>query len=142
LFVSGMRAPRRLALDLPRVHELPDDELMDLLETLGAPAELRTDAELARLFLPLLRSDFKAASAYRYAQEDLLTCPISAWSGSEDPGSLPELVDEWRSETTADFRLRVVPGTHSFVHTSRDELLAGISADLARAPLAGGTTSC
>jgi medium-chain acyl-[acyl-carrier-protein] hydrolase len=142
LFVSGMQAPQTLKLERPFVHELPDPELVDMLETLGMPEEFRQDRELQSLFLPLLRSDFRIASTYQFTSEPPLACPISAWGGSEDPWAKAGPIDGWRAQTTADFRLRIVPGTHSFVHTSRDELLAGFVGDLAEARPSGVTVPC
>src|SRR5690606_38041922 len=132
LFVSGHRAPH---LPDPRrpLHPLPDGDFVAELRRLqGTPPEVLEDRELLELFLPLLRADFTVAETYQYTPEPPLPVPILAWGGREDPEvSQPELA-AWREHTSRTFRLRMLPGSHFFVHSAADAVLESLGEELGR----------
>ena len=84
LCVTGANAPQTTNFKPPYIHQLPDDELFAFLREFGGPEEFFHDIELQKFFIPLLRSDFKAAESYRYHHEPPLSCPISVWGGTDD----------------------------------------------------------
>lgn len=134
LIVSGTPGPR-----LSRIgagdSRLPDKEFIARVQAMGGtPAAILSDPELAELFLPTLRSDFAWGDAYQYRPAPLLTCPISAFAGAADPDAPASQVAEWQHETTGNFRFRVLPGNHFFLHSSADALFDGICADLPERP--------
>jgi len=51
----------------------------------GTPREVLDHPELMALLQPLLRADFAVCDTYTYVPDDLLTCPISAFGGLQDP---------------------------------------------------------
>jgi surfactin synthase thioesterase subunit len=130
LFVSGSGGPR-----YPRVGRgdsaLPDVDFVRRVAGMGGtPAAVLGDPELRELFLPVIRSDFAWGDDYEYVPGPLLTCPITAFAGSEDPEAPPEQVDGWAAETTGDFRLVVLPGGHFFLHDQQTALLAAVADSL------------
>jgi medium-chain acyl-[acyl-carrier-protein] hydrolase len=128
LFVSSAPAPR---LGPPGPYaELPDDEFLALLKRLGGtPDEVLEHEEVLELMLPLLRADFALAESYVYGPGTPLSVPISAWGGTDDAGS-EERMAAWGEETTAGFRLRMLPGGHFFAREHEETLLEGLKEDL------------
>lgn len=134
LFVSGEVAPHLVPFAPPYMCDAPEPDFLDHVRGMGgAPDELLGSPDLRELFLPLLRVDFRVAETFPlwYEDEPPLSCPISVWGGEEDQTPLAGLRG-WADRTTGEFRLRMLPGGHLYVHNARDQLLAGLGEDLAR----------
>ncbi|WP_210334862.1 thioesterase II family protein [Mesorhizobium mediterraneum] len=130
LFVSGRRAPHLIDTDEP-VHGLPDAEFIRQVRKLnGTPESVLANEELMNIALPLLRADFAVSETYVHAPGAALDCPISAFGGSNDVEVPQQDIDAWRLHTGAQFRLRMFPGDHFFLHSHRDALLSMIASDL------------
>jgi medium-chain acyl-[acyl-carrier-protein] hydrolase len=131
LFVAGHRAPH-LPDPHPPIHQLPDDALAEeLIRLKGAFGEIFQHSELRQLVLPLMRADLSVCETYAYVDESPLGCPISVFSGREDSRVTEAEVAAWQTQTTASFRLRMVPGDHFFLHTAEIFLLQALAQDLA-----------
>ncbi|MDX2679228.1 thioesterase II family protein [Streptomyces soliscabiei] len=137
----GMPEPRRLlvaaspAPHLPRretpVHQAPDHDLVARLGELnGTSAELFKDKAVLAALLPMLRADFSVAETHRYRPEAPLTCPISAYGGTDDATTTPGDLQEWDRHTTADATVRAFSGGHFFLHESANRFLDVLTADL------------
>ncbi|MEU5216463.1 alpha/beta fold hydrolase [Streptomyces sp. NPDC020807] len=114
LIVSARRAPS--AVRDERYHELDDDAMLREMKVLGgSDAALSLDEELVRLTLPVLRSDFRAVSAYRCADPTPLTCPVTALVGAADPRVSADEVRLWSRHTTGPFQLKVFSGGHFYL---------------------------
>jgi medium-chain acyl-[acyl-carrier-protein] hydrolase len=129
LFVSGQQAPH-LPEREPPIGRLPHDSFVAEVRRRydGIPSEVLNTPELMDLLVPTLRADMCASEEYRYVAGPALGCPVTAYSGSEDPDATESEVAAWREHTTAPFRHIVVPGTHFFLQSSRAALLADVSA--------------
>ncbi|HEX6343060.1 thioesterase II family protein [Umezawaea sp.] len=131
LFVSGGPAPR-LPRVHPPVHDGSDADVVARLRLLGGlPDEVLAEPELLRRFLPTIRADFAVFETYAYTPERPLTCPVVAFTGSEDTDVPPARVDPWAEESTGRFTHHVLPGGHFFVHTARTALLDLVRGELA-----------
>ena len=138
LFASGRRAPQIPSSEEP-TYALPDPEFIKELRRLkGTPDEVLEHPELMELLLPLIRADFSVTQTYHYTPEPPLDCPISVFGGTHDRDVSPEQLEPWREQTTSAFSLRLIPGDHFFIHTSRAALLDALSAQLARLLPAAG----
>ncbi|WP_424214046.1 thioesterase II family protein [Streptomyces sp. BI20] len=139
LIVSGARAP-----DLPRlgppVHGLPDEALITHLQRLdGTSAEVLADSELVRMVLPTLRADYKAVESYRGPAPTAggaLTCPISVFTGTEDPHVDTAGAARWAefapgASAAPAFDLEPFPGGHFFVNARREAVADALSTRLA-----------
>ena len=129
LFVSGRRAPSR-----PR-HEtvhLRDDEglLADLRRLSGTDSRILGDEEMLRLSLPAIRSDYKAAETYTYEPGQPLNCPITAFTGDNDPKATVDEVSSWAEHTVSDFDLNVFTGGHFFLAQHQAAILKKIAEQL------------
>jgi pyochelin biosynthesis protein PchC len=114
LFVSARCAPSRRGDE--RSHQLDDDGLLAVVRQLaGTSAELPGFERFARMALPSIRSDYKAAETYRYAPGPDVTCPIFALIGDSDPMVTVAEARWWRRHTSGAFELRVFPGGHFYL---------------------------
>jgi len=132
LFLSGRSAPRYP--DPARaVHLLPESEFIEYLRTLnGTPEAVLANAEMRELFLPTLRADFAVCARYRYRVEPPLEVPITVFGGSGDFERAPELLEDWKRETSASFGMHMLPGDHFFVRTAKPLLLSLLRRELER----------
>jgi surfactin synthase thioesterase subunit len=131
LFVSGRHGPR-VAPTPNHFHLLPDDELLDSLESRYGPipASVRADPDLLALFLPALRADLAMIDRYEYVPQPLLSCPIVAFAGTDDPVASIAGVKRWGEETADRFRFQIFPGDHFFINTKRPSLLEAMRLEL------------
>jgi medium-chain acyl-[acyl-carrier-protein] hydrolase len=138
LFVSGSPAPgmrRNLSFVDPRpTAELDDDEFRQRLRELGGtPRQVLDHDELMAQVLPIVRADFILIEGYRADPDARLSCPITAFAGTDDPGasaSDPAMVG-WRQRTTGNSRIVGVDAGHFFLDSHRTELLREVAHDLA-----------
>lgn len=120
LFVSGRRAPHRNLDD--GLHLLPDDELVaDLWSLDGTDSQAFGDAELLKLILPAIRSDYRAAETYRYIPGPKLRCPIHALTGFSDLRVPVDELHYWSAHTEGAFDLQVFSGGHFYLKAKAHE---------------------
>ena len=130
LFVSGHCAPQ-VPSRYPPLHQLPESEfLAELCHLKGTPEAVLQNAELMQLLLPVLRADFAIDETYVYTPAEPLDCPISAFGGWQDDRVSRDDLAAWRDQTRSSFTLRMFPGDHFFLHSSRTSLLRALSQDL------------
>ena len=130
LFISADRAPQIANRD-PAIHTLPEEEfLVELCHLNGTPGEVLEDDELRAIMLPLLRADFAVYETYEYSTEPPLDCPISAFGGLQDRRVSRGDLEAWRDQTSVAFSLRMFPGDHFFLNTTRPSLLEALSQEL------------
>ena len=115
------------------IHQLPDPEFIDQMRRLqGTPDAVLANRELMEFVLPILRADFQACDTYVSAPEPPLACPFFVFGGTEDVEVGAPDLERWRELTSGSFSLRMLPGTHFFVQSQRQPLLAALGAHLAR----------
>jgi medium-chain acyl-[acyl-carrier-protein] hydrolase len=129
LFVSGRCSPQTLQR---RVNpNLPDSEFPELLRSYnGTPEYVLEDPELMELVLPVMRADVTLCESYVYTPEPPFSFPITAFGGLDDHGVTRYCIEGWREHTTRPFVLRMFPGNHFFLNTSRAPLLEAVSKEL------------
>ncbi|MFE9020827.1 thioesterase II family protein [Streptomyces sp. NPDC007808] len=129
LLLAAFRAPQLPNPNI-RIHHMPDEVLKTVLRTEGTPPEVLDNGELMRALLPMLRADLELCDTYRYRDEPPLTMPVSVFGGDQDVRVSRSDLDMWRAQAGGAFRLAVLPGSHFFLHGSRDLLLAELSREL------------
>ena len=130
LFVSGHGAPQIPNTD-PPVHQLPQAEFIQKLNSLnGTPAEILQNPELMELFYPVLRADFAMNEMYTYRPGPLLDCAMSVFGGLRDNLVKRPDLELWREQTRGAFSVRMLPGDHFFLNSTRALLLRAILQDL------------
>lgn len=131
LFLSGHRAPQ-LPNPNPLIYNLPEAEFIEGLRRLeGTPEEVLQNNELLQIMLPSLRADFTLVNTYSYTDEAPLDCPISVFGSLQDSEVSRDDFQAWQMETTREFKLRMMPGGHFFLHAAYPAILQMIEADLA-----------
>ena len=142
LFVSGHRAPQLPNPRSPLAH-LPDAAFLAELRTRydGVPAEVLRHPDLMALLLPCLRADLALVEDYQCDVAEPLACPISVYGGEDDPVANEAELAAWRAQTRGEFTLTRFAGTHFFIRSAREELLAALSRELALVPetMVGGS---
>ncbi|MGA4838169.1 thioesterase II family protein [Streptomyces sp. G45] len=137
---AGARRPERLLLaafrapQLPsphiRIHHLPDEVLKTVLRKEGTPAPVLDNDELMRALLPMLRADLEVCETYRYRDERPLALPLTVFGGHQDVRVSRTDLGLWRAQAGGPFRVAMLPGTHFFLHSAQDLLLAEVSREL------------
>lgn len=126
LFVSGRRAPSRHRDE--QVHLLGDEGLLaDVRRLSGTDSRVLGDPEMLRAALPSIRADYRAVETYRYRPEPPLRCPITAFTGDDDPKTTIDEVRSWAEHTTAAFDLKVFPGGHFFLVAHQAAILGSVA---------------
>lgn len=119
LVASGRRSPSSPLVE--RIHRLEDSELIAELQHLsGTQALLLQDPEIASAFLPVIRADSAALASYRCDRGAVVSCPIVAFVGADDPYVPLAEAEGWRAHTTASFELRIFAGGHFFLNDNAD----------------------
>lgn len=122
LWACGAEGPQTRVVK-QRLHELPDDELIDALRDYqGTPAEVLDDRELTGLLLPGIRADFALSECYRYRAEPPLELPIHLLRGEHDPYAEAELAAGWALESTRPLRETCFSGDHFFLQPHSAEI--------------------
>ncbi|MFJ3509494.1 thioesterase II family protein [Streptomyces luteogriseus] len=128
LFVSGSVPPQIREVPERPLHALSDDELCDRLREWGAtPEAVLADPELMALFLPVIRADLAVVESRVHRSEPLLTCPVTAYGGTEDGSVGSDVLARWGEVTTGPSDCRMFPGDHFFPHSARSAVLADIT---------------
>ncbi|MFB8038547.1 thioesterase II family protein [Streptomyces sp. NPDC056004] len=137
LFASGRRAPSRSRDE--SVH-LRDDEgiLTELRELSGTDDRVLGSEEVLRMALPAIRNDYRAAETYVYEPGPALSCPITVFTGDNDPKVTLDEARAWSTHTSADFHMHTYTGGHFFLTDHQPAMLRTISGRLA--PVAVGAT--
>jgi medium-chain acyl-[acyl-carrier-protein] hydrolase len=132
LFVSATEAPhRRRAEEL--LSGLPKGELVKKLhEFNGTPVEVLQNDELLDLMLPTIRADFELCETYEYHPEPPLECPMRIYGGLEDHEVEAGRLAAWSEMTVGTCEIRMFPGGHFYINSSRSIFLQTLAGDLLR----------
>lgn len=130
LFVSGYPAPQIPRRTPPTTQTEGAASLKDMLEGMqGTPKEVLENEEMLELILPAIKGDLEVCRNYRYLPEHPLDCPITAFGGLADDLAKQEGLEKWGVQTRADFKLRMLPGSHFFVHQHPELVIKAIVSD-------------
>lgn len=128
---AAFRAPQ---LPNPNIaiHHLPEEMLTVVLRGEGVPEQVLQNAELMAALLPTLRADFELCDTYRYRPEPPFDHPLSIFGGVDDIRVAEPDLQGWCDHTTAGAGVSMLPGSHFFLHTAQDALLAAVARDIER----------
>jgi medium-chain acyl-[acyl-carrier-protein] hydrolase len=127
LCVGAFRAPHLRRTAVPD-YDLPEPLFRERLRSFnGTPEAVLADESLMELMIPILRADLAVADTYRFSEDRPLSCPITAFAGSEDGEVDVSSVAQWRRHTSAGFALKVIEGDHFFLHERQPEMLRYLS---------------
>ena len=129
LFLAAFRAPQLPSPNV-KIYHWPDEVLKVVLERDGTPAEVLRNDELMRALLPTLRADLEVCDTYQYTPQAPLDCPFSVFGGLDDVRVRPNDLPGWGIHTRSTCSVSMLPGTHFFLHSARQRLLAEMLNDL------------
>ncbi|MFJ1707684.1 thioesterase II family protein [Kitasatospora sp. NPDC088346] len=122
LFVSGRKSPSLGSTDLMTLTE--SEIIADLRSLDGTGAGLLEDAEMLDMILQPVRNDYRAVGRYRSRPDAVLSCPVTALVGDDDPRAAVPETAAWEAHTTGAFELRVFPGGHFYLTARAAEVIA------------------
>ncbi len=129
LFVGARQAPH-LPSRLPALSALADDAafvaaVQDRYRAIPEP--ILASPDVLRLFLPVLRADFRLLDEYAHTSGPPLPVPLTALYGTDDPLVSADDVRAWEAHTSAAFTLRAIRAGHFFLREADDvpDLIAG-----------------
>jgi medium-chain acyl-[acyl-carrier-protein] hydrolase len=132
LFVSATEAPHRRSSD-ERFSGMPKSALVKKLrEFNGAPVEALQNDELLDLMLPTICADFELCETYEYHPESPLECQMTIYGGLEDHEVEVERLAAWSEMTVGACDIRMFPGGHFYLNSSRSIFLQTFAGDLLR----------
>ncbi|XP_078283917.1 S-acyl fatty acid synthase thioesterase, medium chain [Rhinoraja longicauda] len=121
LFVSGAPAPHTAAQFPFKKSELPDDEFLKWMTSIGGtPSEILTNKDILQLFVPVLKADLRLVEFVRYEKPQMkfFSCPISSFDGKED---IPHDLEAWKDLTTGEFTIQRLSGGHFYLKEPDNE---------------------
>src|SRR5262245_48362810 len=130
IFISATPAPHRRDRN-ESLSTLPKTALIKKLhEYNGAPPEALRNEELMDLLLPTIRADFELCETYDYVPEVPLGCPITIYGGIEDHEVERDRLAAWSEMTIGPSNIRMFPGGHFYLNSSRSIFLQTFAGDL------------
>lgn len=128
LVVSGCVAPHKGEKATP-LHGLGQEEFFAAWnDSLGLPEIIRGSTEVQVLVYPMMKYDIWLYDTYEWERHFELECPVTAFGGSSDHLSMGDSTRHWRDLTSGEFRLRLFPGDHFFLHSHEREVVGSIGA--------------
>jgi len=148
LLAVGACPPPHASTALVGAADLPDEQLLPLLEHLGSlprGASASPGGLWRRSVLPVLRDDLRLARSLRAAALDEATggsvdCPLVVFAGRDDPLAAPAALEHWQRWASGPIALHTVAGDHFFADSpDLPRLLGRACSDRAAAPAPGGS---
>ncbi|CAM3691039.1 Linear gramicidin dehydrogenase LgrE [Vibrio aerogenes CECT 7868] len=120
LIISGREAPRLSRND--NLHLVPDQALIEAIIRLEPQSKAVFDhPELAAISLPVIRNDYRLINGYQYQPDSqMLTLPLTAISGDDDPELLPGDMPAWQDVTDGHFSWHRFSGGHFYLKPHRE----------------------
>ncbi len=129
LFLSG-RCPPHIVLDEPLLHDQSDREILEhLFKFDSIPEELLVNQELQKVFLPILKMDYKILADYK-PSSTVVKCPIRVLGGIDDVGVKESHLSQWQEYTTGPFKLHMLEGDHFFIYENSEAVMKLVSEQL------------
>lgn len=124
VFFSG-RYPPYIEAEVKNTHKLPDKEFLAEVFSLGGTnQEILQNEELMRIFLPVLRSDYKLIETYKHQGNIFKTsCDITLLSGKHDHYMEGNDMSQWQECTTGNCKLFEYHDGHFFINTYRKDVV-------------------
>lgn len=132
LFLSGRQPPHH-RYNRRDIHDLPDDEFIEDIEELGGDVKkIFQDEEMRRIFLPILKSDYKLIEEYKFSGEyEKIKGDIVIFYSDDDVLVKDKnSLQEWRRYTDGHLELHEFRGGHFFIMDNWNKICAVISKTL------------
>ncbi|HEX2937491.1 MAG TPA: thioesterase domain-containing protein [Ruminiclostridium sp.] len=136
IFISG-RYPPHIIKEASMLYKLPDEEFKEeILRIGGTPKEVFENKELAKLFVPILRADYKIIEQYRYVEENVkFKSKIIVLGGKEDKTADRSDLYEWQKYSEKPINVFEFDGGHFFINEYTREVTEVINETLIGTPV-------
>jgi surfactin synthase thioesterase subunit len=116
VFFSG-RYPPHLCKTETATYDLPREAFLENILKYGAtPREVFDNKDLADIFIPILRSDYKFIDNYKYNKKPhKIECDMSILNGTKDETCNSQDTEEWKQHAGKECRFYEFPGGHFFI---------------------------
>ncbi len=134
---SGRGAPQNTGTRTKYSAILDDEQFIAAIQGYGGSTrEALAAPELRKLFLPVLRADFKLCEGYTWRpRHHRMACDITVVNGRDDPSVNPAAVTEWARLSSGRTRFLEAPGDHFFCFQGDEVVLQTVRGLLARIPV-------
>jgi medium-chain acyl-[acyl-carrier-protein] hydrolase len=134
VFFSGRSAPD-VRNEENHIHHLADELFIEEIKQLGhSPDELFQNKELLKIFVPILKADYKLIETYSYKERIPLTSDFFLFVGKEDQDtSTEQFKEEWARHTDGACDLHVYEGGHFFIYEQTPKVIETIHLCLKKA---------
>lgn len=123
MFFSGQKPPS-IARDPEKISELCDNDFIKkVIDLGGTPNEILEDKDILKLFIPILKADFKILETYEYNYDNnKIDCNISIFNGKKDNIKIHELI-EWTEFTNKNCKFYEFNGGHFFINDETQAII-------------------
>jgi len=123
IFVSG-RYPPHINKEGGILHILPDDKFKDeILKVGGTPREVFENKVFAKLFIPILRADYKLIELYTFKDDCIkFKSGITVFSGKDDKIVERNELFEWQKYSEYGIAVYEFDGGHFFINDCIKEI--------------------
>lgn len=116
MFFSGKDAPQ-LECNREKIYKYNDDMFLNMVSFYGGLPEYFQDEEIRRIFLPILRADFKMLCDYVYSDKpEKIKCNISVLLGENDFSTKLSEIEQWKVHAGNGFDSYIFEGDHFFIN--------------------------
>lgn len=126
-FICAARRAPHLLPRLAPIHDYPLERFKAELKSLnGTPEAILNSPDLMEIFVPILRTDFKAAYSYFREPHVRLPCDASIFCGARDDKVLPQDMRAWCEHFSGEIDFRVFDGGHFFLDENGASVVSAI----------------
>ncbi|MEC0599887.1 thioesterase domain-containing protein [Bacillus spizizenii] len=123
IFFSGCGAPTAGFKPKSMIHDLPDNEFLErVMEMGGTSEELLYNKDLQKLYIPILRNDFKILEKDNGAESlNKIECDITVLSGDND-NTISTDIKMWENHAGGRCYHHTFNGNHFFINHYAEEI--------------------
>lgn len=131
VFISGRKGPQ-VKFREHTIHDLPDEDfIFEILKYDGMDRSVFDNKELANIFIPILRADFKMIETYVYrTPSELLNYHLSIFHGINDKAVQWNELLHWKEVTRKESEIFTFPGGHFFINEHSEQVINQINKTL------------
>lgn len=124
MFFSGKDAPHIKFLK-DKIYRYDDAKFLKIVSLYGGlPEELYDDEELRKLFMPIIRSDFRLLCDYEYEpKEEKLDCDITICYSKNDFSIQKSTINQWVKHTKGKAEFYEFTGNHFFIKDAYQQII-------------------
>lgn len=116
IFFSGKNAPQAHE-NHEKVHKYEDERFLTIAALYGGLPNEFYNEEVKKMFLPILRADFRLLDNYNYKRKGRkINCDITVLFGEKDFSTQMMNLIKWETHAGKSFHIYKFSGEHFFIH--------------------------